>query len=174
VHDLPSDANPSGDWYVDAGLGDALHEPLPLAVGSYHQGPFHLDLREVSDGVGDWHLQHDPAGSFAGMAWRSEPTEISAFAERHEWLSAAPESGFVRVLAAQRRDATGVDILRGLVLSRVGDGAGQWTLTTQAELMDAFADVFRLDVGEISTERWSTLWAKLHEAHQRWEAAGRP
>jgi arylamine N-acetyltransferase len=31
VTDLPSDINPSGQWYVDTGLGDALHEPLPLA-----------------------------------------------------------------------------------------------------------------------------------------------
>ncbi|MEO7573066.1 MAG: arylamine N-acetyltransferase, partial [Acidimicrobiales bacterium] len=27
VHDLPTEANPDGHWYVDAGLGDALHQP---------------------------------------------------------------------------------------------------------------------------------------------------
>ena len=30
VHSLPTEANPGGRWYVDAGLGDVLHEPLPL------------------------------------------------------------------------------------------------------------------------------------------------
>ena len=30
VHGLPTADNPYGQWYVDAGLGDALHEPLPL------------------------------------------------------------------------------------------------------------------------------------------------
>src|SRR6266511_1461927 len=30
VHGLPTDESPSGDWLVDVGLGDALHEPLPL------------------------------------------------------------------------------------------------------------------------------------------------
>ena len=30
VRGLPTDAHPDGTWYVDAGLGDALHEPMPL------------------------------------------------------------------------------------------------------------------------------------------------
>ena len=29
VHDLADADSPDGRWYVDAGLGDALHEPLP-------------------------------------------------------------------------------------------------------------------------------------------------
>src|SRR3954464_6766911 len=32
---LPSTDNPGGTWYVDAGLGDALHEALPLVAGEY-------------------------------------------------------------------------------------------------------------------------------------------
>lgn len=40
VAGLPTDANPSGGWYVDAGLGDGLHEPLPLVADTYQQGPF--------------------------------------------------------------------------------------------------------------------------------------
>ena len=98
VHDLPTGDNPSGRWYVDAGLGDGLHEPLPLAAGTYQQGPFRFVLTETDDGVGDWHLTHDPAGSFAGMSFRSAPVGTDAFVERHEWLSSSPESGFVRVL----------------------------------------------------------------------------
>ena len=47
VHDLPTAANPSGVWYVDAGLGDALHEPLPLRPGVYEQGPFRLSLEQT-------------------------------------------------------------------------------------------------------------------------------
>jgi arylamine N-acetyltransferase len=33
VHDLPDERSPDGRWYVDAGLGEALHEPLPLPAG---------------------------------------------------------------------------------------------------------------------------------------------
>ena len=34
VRNLPNDANPDGTWYVDVGLGDALHEPLPLRAST--------------------------------------------------------------------------------------------------------------------------------------------
>ena len=103
VHGLPTDENPNGTWYVDAGLGDALYEPLPLLPGTYEQRPFRLGLEETPDGVGDWHLTHDPGGSFRGMAWRSAPVEMDAFADRHAWLSTSPESGFVRFLVVLRR-----------------------------------------------------------------------
>ena len=174
VHDLPNDANPDGGWYVDVGLGYALHEPIPLIAGSYEQGPFRLTIGTTPDGVGDWHLTHDRAGSFTGMAWRSAPTAIDAFADRHTWLSTAPDSGFVKVLAVQRRDATGADVLRGLSLSRIGDRSTASTLTTQAELVAVLGDVFGLDIGPFGTEARAALWRKVLAAHEAWEAAGRP
>src|SRR3954467_2612950 len=90
VSEVPTTEHPAGVWYVDAGLGDALHEALPLAEGAYDQGPFHLLVEATSDGVGDWHLTHDPAGSFVGMSWRAAPAEMKEFEERHRWLSTAP------------------------------------------------------------------------------------
>ncbi len=173
VHDLSTHANPNGVWYVDVGLGDALHEPLPLIAGSYDQGPFRLVLEETPGGAGDWDLIHDPAGWFAGMSWRSEPAEIDAFAERHAWFSTSPDSGFVKVLTVQRRDATGVDVLRGLSLTRIGEGAGESTLTTKGELTDALGDLFGLDVGHVSEQAREVLWQKLHRAHDAWEAERR-
>ncbi len=41
VSDLPSAGNPSGVWYVDAGLGDAIYDPLPLVAGDTTNRPFH-------------------------------------------------------------------------------------------------------------------------------------
>lgn len=126
------------------------------------------------DGVGDWHLTHDPSGSFAGLSWRSAAVEMDAFAERHLWLSTSPESGFVKTLAAQRRDAAGVDILRGLTLKRIGEHATESTLTTPTELADALADVFGLDAGRAGEHARTALWTRVHAAHLDWEAAGRP
>ena len=174
VAGLPTDANPDGTWYVDAGLGDALYEPTPLVPGPLEQPPFSMRLDETPGEIGDWHLTHDAAGGFAGMAWRSAPATIDDFRAKHEWLSTAPESGFVRVLTVQRRDATGVDILRGLVLSRVGEGSSSIDLSTQTELEDALTDLFRLDLATLAPDAMSALWDRLHRAHAHWVDAGRP
>jgi N-hydroxyarylamine O-acetyltransferase len=174
VHDLPTDANPAGDWYVDAGLGDALYEPLPLIPGDYEQAPFRLGLEHTPGGVGDWHLAHDPAGWFAGMSWRAEATEIDAFAERNAWLSSSPESGFVQYLVMARRDASGVDSLRGLSWRRIGAGAHASTIASQAELFDALVDGFGLDLASVGNGARAALWDKVQRTHEAWEAAGRP
>jgi N-hydroxyarylamine O-acetyltransferase len=172
VRGLPAEDNPDGTWYIDVGLGDALHEPLPLLSGQYAQEPFNLVLSETTEGPGDWHLTHDPAGAFTGMAWRAAAAPMGAFAERHEWLSTSPESGFVKVLTVQRREAGAVDILRGLVLLRVGDGASEATLETEAELLDALNDVFGLDLGD-DPGALRDLWTRTRATHEAWQAAGR-
>ena len=55
---------------VDAGLGDGLHEPLPLQPGRYRQGPYTFTIaHDDDDDV--WHLRHDPPGRSPGS--RSGP-----------------------------------------------------------------------------------------------------
>ena len=169
---LPSAENELGDWYVDVGLGDALHDTVPLAAATFRQGPFTLSLEQTDDGVGDWHLTHDPLGTFAGMSWRMRPATIDEFAERHEVLSTSPESGFVRTASAQRRDAIGVDIMRGLVLTRVGEGsAPTHPLTERNDWFGALADLFDLRFEGVPTETLDRLWARCSAAHEEAEAA---
>ena len=174
VHGLEAD-DPSRTWYVDAGLGDALHEPLLLQPLSVVQGPFTLGLEPTLDGPGEWHLTHDPAGSFTGMSWHERPATMDAFAERHIELSTSPDSGFVRLLTVQRRDATGADVLRGLVLRRVGaPSASERDLTSRSELAQVLADVFDLDVLGLGGDRLDRLWARADATHREWDSAGRP
>ena len=170
VHDLSDETNPDGAWYVDAGLGDALHEPLPLRAGPYEQPPFHLSLEETPGGVGDWHLTHDPRGGFTGMSWRSAQTDLDAFADRHQWLSTSPDSGFVQVVTVQRRDATGIDVLRGLSLLRIGSDASRTTLADKGELIAVIHDLFDLRLDEHRLQALDEVWPRLLEAHRAWEA----
>ncbi|HEV2368385.1 MAG TPA: arylamine N-acetyltransferase [Acidimicrobiales bacterium] len=174
VGGLPHDTNPGGTWYVDAGLGDALYEPLPLMAGSYRQGPILLSLEATPGQVGDWHLIHGPSGSFTGMSWQAAETGIEVFEARHSWLSRSQESGFVKYLTVQRRDVAGADVLRGLVLKRVEIAqTSEQVLRTETELFDALADIFGLDVAAPKAVR-RDLWRRLDASHQAWEAAGRP
>ncbi len=170
VAGMPSASNPSGTWYVDTGLGDALHEPLPLAAGRYVQGPFRLGLERVDDN--GWHLTHDPAGGFSGMSWTTSPAGRADFEEKHAWLSTAPESGFVQVAMAERRDATGVDVVRGLVLARIGTNAFVAEPTkNRQEWFDLLADVFGIRFDASPPGARDKLWETVLAAHRRWAAA---
>jgi arylamine N-acetyltransferase len=170
VTGLPSDDNPSGTWYVDAGLGDVLHGPLPLVAGSYDQPPFRLTLEPA--GADAWTLFHDRAGGFRSMTWTTGPAQPSDFLAQHAWLSTSPESGFVRVPMAERRDATGVDVIRGVVLARIGRGAfTAEPITTRARWYEVLADVFDLRFDTRTPEYRERLWSNVLRAHRAWEAA---
>ena len=74
----------------------------------------------------------------------------------------------------QRRDATGVDTLRGLTLTRVGERTAESTITASDELFDVLDDLFGLSVDEIGSAARAALWDKVRTAHEAWETAGRP
>ncbi len=170
VSDLPSAGNPSGVWYVDAGLGDAIYDPLPLVAGEYAQPPFALTLED--EGSGRWHLTHDRTGGFGGMTWTMAPAHLDDFTDKHTWLSSAPESGFVQIPMAERRDATGVEVIRGLIRSRVGEGAHvAEPLVREGDWFDTLADDFGIHFDR-RPER-ERLWAAALDAHRAWEAASR-
>jgi arylamine N-acetyltransferase len=167
----PGDSNPDGVLYVDAGLGDALHGPLPLIAGRHAAPPFSLSL-EQPNGPSSWHLTHDPRGAFSGMSWTMAPARWSDFEARHRWLSTSEESGFVQVAMAERRDATGVDAVRGLVFSRIGDGARtQEPVTDRSAWFDLLAGTFDLRLQAMAPDARDRLWANVLAAHQHWRAS---
>jgi hypothetical protein len=98
---------------------------------------------------------------------------MDAFVAQHRILSGDPESDFVKVTTVQRRDATGVDVLRGLVIKRIGDRPFKSIITTKSELRDVLAALaFHPD--DLDGSRSDLLWRKLSKEHDAWEAAGRP
>jgi arylamine N-acetyltransferase len=171
VRDLPTDDHPDGIWYVDAGLGDAMHEPLPLRAGTYRQGPFELALERPGDRSAQWRLVHDRHGGFDTMSWDLDQVTMDVFRERHEWLSTSPVSGFVRVTMAERRSSTGVDVIRGLVRTQVGDAAGpEQTYTRRDDWFAVLADEFGLRFDASAPEAVDRLWERVQANHRDWEA----
>lgn len=169
VAGLPSEGNPAGEWYVDTGLGDALHDPLPLLPGRYQQGPWCLALERL--GGDAWHLQHDPKGGFGGMAWTLGPARIDDFVAKHTWLSTDPDSGFVQVPMAERRDAASVDVVRGLTRSRIGAGAyTSAPIRDEQEYFDLLADDFGI---RLDPSQRARVWTAAVAAHRAWEASQR-
>jgi N-hydroxyarylamine O-acetyltransferase len=168
VSGLPSPQAPAGRWLVDLGMGDGLHEPLPLAEGEYQQGPFRYRLRPSEVEPGGWRFDHDPRGSFLGMDFRAESAEMSAFAARHRQLTTSPDSGFVQNATILRRDATGVDTLRGLMLTRAGDASTSTLLADRRDYFAALADVFGLTLDDVTPAERDAFWQRLACAHTRW------
>jgi N-hydroxyarylamine O-acetyltransferase len=178
VEGLAITDNPGGIWYVDAGLGDALYEPIPLLAGEYEQEPFCFVLTATPGNVGDWHFRHDPAGEFTGMSFRSASAAMADFAARNDLLSSSPSSSFTKVVTVQRRDASGVDILRGLVLSRVSSGPSRDSpiatrdepVTARDDWFGVLVDVFDLRLDEVGPVARERLWTRVLTTHQAWEA----
>ena len=108
------------------------------------------------------------------MSWTAGPAQMDRFTATHEWLSTAPESPFLQVAMAEHRDATGVDVVRGLVLARIGEGATSSDLTQRDEWFGALGDLFALRFDGTPPEALDRLWTTVRFAHEAWEAAGRP
>ena len=170
VAGLPSPANPGGSWLVDSGLGDGLHEPVPLTPGEYRQGPFRYRLGPSEAVEGGWRLDGDPRMSLLRVDWRTEEATPRDFAAKHEHLSTSPDSGFVRVAAAFRRDAGGWDVIRGCVLKRYDDGESTREVITRGEYFQALADVFGLTLSDVDDARRAVLWEKVQASHEKWLA----
>lgn len=175
VGGLPTDDNPAGDWYVDAGLGDALYEPLPLLAGTYQQGSMTFTLEETRDGIGDWLFTHDPAGSFAGMSFRLSAATLDDFEDRHRYLSTSPDSGFVQNVTAQRRDRDGVTWIRALTFGRRDrDGTMTRHVTNRDDWFALLAGEFRLAFDGVGDDAKNRLWERARMSHDAWLAQTTP
>ncbi|WP_328300109.1 arylamine N-acetyltransferase [Streptomyces sp. NBC_00435] len=169
----------AAEYFVDAGLGDGPYEPLPLREGSYQQGSFtysleRLDRADGADGA-DWIYRH-PGSSAPIVSFRSNPASTADFEAEHVRLSTAEDSGFVRAFAALRRDADGIDVLRGRVLSRIDPAKGdtERVLESPEEFYSTLASLFGRDLDDLTPADRATLWTRITQAHETWLTTREP
>jgi N-hydroxyarylamine O-acetyltransferase len=97
-----------------------------------------------------------------------------AFIPQHEHLSTSPDSGFVKIGMAESRDATGVDVIRGLLMMRIGSDARSEELSGRDSWFEALHDLFELRFDASPPGTADRLWERTLENHRAWDAAGRP
>ena len=160
-------------WMVDAGLGEAHHEPVPLRRGRHRQGPFIFGLAQPPRMPNGWRFTNDPAlNSRLEVDFSLGPAHWMDFAGKHQELSTGPGSPFVQTCQMFRRDERGADGLIGCVLHRV-EGVSERTekeLLTRADWFAAAADVFGLRFDGLTSDDKDLLWRRLHAAHESWLA----
>jgi len=169
VSGLPSIANPDGVWFVDAGLGDALHEPMPLREGISRQGPFTYALERSTVIDGGWHFVHAADASFVGMDFGPVARGPADFAEFHRYRSTSPESNFTKLLVVSRRYADSVRMVRGVHFVEHSAKGRSSRRTTKEEWVDELPAL--LDLRDVDLD---ALWDKANVDYEAWLATQDP
>ena len=164
-------------WLVDVGTGDGPPEPLPLEAGAHKQDGCTFTLGPSPLAPAGRRLEHDPHGSWILFDVAAEPAEMDDFAAMHEKLSTDPESGFVRIATVMRRTDSGAEVLRGCVLTETETASGVSHLEDVRSSDDWWGlviDRFGLAYGDLAPSERASLWRKVRDTHETWDAAGRP
>ncbi|MCY0927101.1 arylamine N-acetyltransferase [Streptomyces sp. H27-H1] len=170
-----TEAAEATEYYVDAGLGDGPYEPLPLREGPYRQGAFSYSLERLPKT--GWLYRH-PGSSAPLVSFRTEPAGTAGtagFEAEHLRLSTSEDSGFVRAFAALRRDADGIDVLRGRVLSRIDPVKGntERVLDGPEEFYATLEGRFGRELDDLTPTDRTALWTRVSRAHETWLATRR-
>ncbi|RYB95536.1 arylamine N-acetyltransferase [Nocardioides oleivorans] len=183
VSGLPSDDNPGGHWWADAGLGEGFAEPLPLVRGdhvvdgwSYGIGAgYGAQAAGRPTGPAAWTYRHLPGGVLGGIVVTSRDHSPDAIAAAHAVLGLGEGSPFRRVLVAQRIDGARQLTVRGLVHQVLTPGSrDQRDLASYDDWRSALADELLLPTDDVTDAEWASLWDRTLASHRAWDEAGRP
>jgi N-hydroxyarylamine O-acetyltransferase len=159
-------------WLVDAGLGTGPARPLPLEAGVHEQDGFRYELRPSPLVPGGWRFEHDPLGGWLRFDVATEPAATADFLAMHAELST---TRFARVVTAQRRNGSRLEILRGCVYTEIQPGRAKATDVVGAdEWWQIVLDRFGLAYGDLGSNEREDVWRRVQAAHERWDADGRP
>ncbi len=171
VHDLPTSDHPDGTWYVDTGLGDALHGPVPLRAGDVPARSVHLPARTDAARPCRLALHARPGGLVRRheflrprqrRSMRSPPATSSSHG-RPNRRSPAPSPHS----SATTRERPCFAVLRFTRTDRAG--TTERLVDDREAWLDLLATTFRIDLSAASAEAIARMWEQARAA-----AATRP
>ena len=182
VSGLPTEDNPGGHWWPDAGLGEGFAEPLPLVRGdhdvdgwSYGIGAgYGAQAAGRPTGPAAWTYRHLPGGVIAGIVVTSRDHGPGVVAEAHRRLSTAEDSPFRRMVVAQRVDGPRLLSLRGCVLTEMTPASReQRDLTSYDDWRAAMVEELLVPLDDVTGDELQSLWERTLVTHAGWDEAGR-
>lgn len=183
VSGLPTDDNPGGHWWPDAGLGEGFAEPLPLVRGDHVVDGWTFGIGAGygaqaagrPTGPAAWTYRHLTGGVIRGVVVTSREHGTAVVEATHRQLSLGEDSSFRRMVVAQRIDGPRQLALRGLVLQEMTPAARhQHDLTSYDDWRGALVDDLLVPVDDVTDDEWSALWTRAQASHRAWDEAGRP
>ncbi len=147
-------------YLVDVGFGGSLLAPIPFEEGAHDHAPFRNRLFKTSDGY--WRFEENGDGAPFGYDVAAAAADEALLANTCAFLQTHPSSPFVQNLVVQKRERDRHVTLRGRVLKDFGpEGAGKRLIRAPAELVDALASRFGLDLPEAAS-----LWPAIEARHR--------
>jgi N-hydroxyarylamine O-acetyltransferase len=146
-------------YLAEAGLGDALIDPVPLAHGPIAQRGFSFALEPADAG---WmRLRNHALGIAPSVDFRPEHRDEARLLATHDWLMRDERSPFTGALAVFRHTADGYIGLQNDRLRTVdASGINETLVTSGDELAELFEDAFGIEVPETS-KVWERVAAKV-------------
>jgi N-hydroxyarylamine O-acetyltransferase len=183
VSGLPTDDNPGGHWWADAGMGEGFAEPLPLVRGEHVVDGWSFGIGAGygaqaagrPTGPAAWTYRHLPDGVVRGVVVTSRDHSSAVVDAAHLDRCTSAESPFRRIVVAQRIDGERQRAVRGLVHQvMTPESREQRDLTSYDEWRAALVDDLLLPVADVTDDEWADLWERTTASHRAWEEAGRP
>ena len=172
VSGLPTDDNPDGRWWPDAGLGEGFRDPVALVTASSTTAASGMSSRArrptlvVHQRTGRHvhrHRGHHPTGGCSGHRCRAPRAVHAARRSLREDPRRPAPPGLALRLAARLRPGPG----RGRPARRAGRHVvDDWRA--------ALVEVLRVPLDDIPDDDLRILWSGVRGAHDAWDAAGRP
>lgn len=149
-------------WLAEAGLGDALVDPVPLAVGPSTQRGFAFAIERAD---GDWlRFRNHPHGAAPSFDFRADYVDEGTLQQAQRWLLESPDSPFTGALVIQRHFPDRIEsVINTTWRTTTPQGMTERAIGTAEDFTALLTGTFELDEPEMDA-----LWDRVRRrADQR-------